>query len=327
MTLNITLISPQVLFQSSDFRVSQWDSARKRYRTVDSAASKEALAFGWDWSATVCFTGVARAQGGVDVPSWLGERVQTLCGHGSFDELVDDLRSANKWLRHVPSAHRRHTFVVAGFDGGRARVSVVSNFEHASGLIEDKPRPELFVTNLQPTRPTAVITGQSAAITVETKRLLIRAIRSFRPTADPTPSDPYSGPSITIRPPDAPTDTDAARLMKLLASVNRNASSSAAARGTVSEGCLICAMQADGQAWFAPEELPNDVDYIPPFTRWLPGVRIPDRPATGEPIRLVAVSANRGLITGLNRDAIALALLWWPRETPGNLQPLIGIRA
>jgi hypothetical protein len=137
MTLNITVLSHDSAFQSSDARLSVWDPAARAYRIHDVKAHKQVPVFGRSWSASVTFTGVGRTRS-VDVSEWLANAVSPLFGvNASFEDLIGALLGADDWLQWVPRADRRHTFTVAAFVGDMVVAVLVSNFENVLGRCEE----------------------------------------------------------------------------------------------------------------------------------------------------------------------------------------------
>jgi hypothetical protein len=106
VTLNITVVSRDAIYQSSDFRLTLWDPRTRTYRLLDSKAQKQVPVFGYGWSASVCFTGVGSNRS-VDTSEWLAEKVGRLGQHRSLDHVIQALQGADDWLRWVPLEHRR----------------------------------------------------------------------------------------------------------------------------------------------------------------------------------------------------------------------------
>jgi hypothetical protein len=103
MTLNITVLSRDSAFQSSDARLSVWDPAARAYRIDDFKAHKQVPVFGRSWSASVSFTGVGRTRS-IDVSEWLAGAapVNAWQQNATFEDLIQSLLGADDWLQWVP---------------------------------------------------------------------------------------------------------------------------------------------------------------------------------------------------------------------------------
>ena len=56
MTLNLTVVSPRFIYQSADYRLTDWVTGEVR----DFETQKLFLINTYTWNATVCFAGVGR---------------------------------------------------------------------------------------------------------------------------------------------------------------------------------------------------------------------------------------------------------------------------
>jgi hypothetical protein len=312
MTLNITVLSHDSAFQSSDARLSVWDAAARAYRIHDVKAHKQVPVFGRSWSASVSFTGVGRTRS-IDVSEWLADAVSPLVAGptAAFEDLIDALLSADDWLQWVPRADRRHTFTVAAFVGDRAVAVLVSNFEHVSGQTEPVARDRLFVTRRTVRCPVVIVTGQRGAVSRQDRRLLVHTIPPVVPP--PVHNPPPEGalveglPQISVQVGANPEGTG---MLERLGRVNERA---AHAVPTVSRECVATLLQRDGQAWFFPMGYAEDEDFVPPFARHLMD-RVPehrkqrkhDERGRPLPIRLTQVMANRSS----NPDAVLVGTVW-----------------
>lgn len=169
MTLNITLLTPQAIYQSADFRL--WDPVARAVLTDTS--DKTVQVSGLEWSAFVTYTGVGRF-GGRDTGEWI---VSWLEGqeHGSFDEMVEQLRKhGSAWLNDIASrtgARPPHAFVAVTFQESKAKAAVVSNFEVGRSM--SKPSRELDVRFVLGRRPVVLVTGCASPAT---RRILRKAL-------------------------------------------------------------------------------------------------------------------------------------------------------
>jgi len=254
MTLNITLVSREAIYQSSDFRLSVFDTATGRYIPRDDVAQKQVFVSTFRWNATVTFTGVG-ATADIRVADWLAEQVRSFKGHVPFSDLLKALLGADSWLRTVPARDRRHTFVVAGFVSIYPIVALVSNFETVTAQAHPDPLKRLIVTQFRPRKPQLIITGQRAAVETTNRASLLRRVRAGA----------------------------AAHEMHLqLAETNAVAARRPAARNTVSEACFTCHLSSDGTGEARAHGLDESQPYTPAFADMLSQLGLRLRPALDE---------------------------------------------
>jgi hypothetical protein len=313
LTLNITVVSKNIAYQSSDFRLSTWDPVASAYRAFDSPADKQMPVFAYGWVATVCFTGVGRSRS-LDTSAWLSDQIRRLQPTADFNELISALRGFETELQWVPRRDKRHTFTIVSFAGGRTELALVSNFEYLSGVREQAPSDRLFVTSRTVTRPLVIATGQREALAKHDRRFLLRSIPRV-----PTPPPEHVTPAnlgeyqLSVRVGPEPSGL---QMLQRLANVNARSAASPSAAMTVSRDCVVSALQSDGQAWFYPAGIPETQDYIPEFAFHRLGsfqqmrqqgnfTRKVNANGNPEPIRLTQIMANRRT----NPDALVVALV------------------
>src|SRR5437660_5181650 len=153
MTLNITLLAGDRIYQMADFR--QVDAVTRKPRLF--ITQKENIAIKADWTALICFAGVAHT-GRVDVAHWLRQTIASIPFNQGFRTLVTALVGAESWLHEVrPLTIRQHTFTVGAFDRGRAIGLLVSNFQLVDG---QRPRRfRLTPSHVDPQRPMILVSG------------------------------------------------------------------------------------------------------------------------------------------------------------------------
>jgi hypothetical protein len=162
MTLNITVAARWLMAQSSDFRLTKPDTGASLCET----AQKQVVLQYRDWSGLVCYTGVARWQGGHDTAAWLGDVLTHEPGQRTPKQVVQRITDEGSvWLRKVPRAMRRHTFTMIAYVGSKSRVYVISNYERPNGPSLPTPADALFVTPVTPKGPRCIVTGWSPAVT------------------------------------------------------------------------------------------------------------------------------------------------------------------
>ena len=173
MTLNITILTPTVLFQSTDFRLSDGDTGQPLSEPSTKAVP---ISYGGEWSGYLTYAGVGAGKNGERtasaVQSWL---VGTTPQYRSFDEAVELVRSrAYTWL-HSNASGRRHSFILAAFVGTQARAAIISNHERWAGEQQVRISDKFFVTHVPaPTedQPTLVVTGMKSSVKPDERRAL-----------------------------------------------------------------------------------------------------------------------------------------------------------
>jgi uncharacterized membrane protein len=219
VTLNITLLTEQVIYQGADLRLTNGDTGK----LVTDVSGKIIEVGDFEWSGFVTYTGIGRAFGR-DTSDLV---VDWLTGvSGSPDVLVQKLADeARGWVTRVArhgGRHLPHTFVLTAFIAGRAQAWVVSNFEDAKGRYNSAPSLEFRISSRRLGRGAlAIVTGQKGAVSRLSRQRLERL------AAEPS--------------------TDPSRIRQRLTEINRAAAASPAARGTVSPGSYVVSLRSDGQ--------------------------------------------------------------------------------
>ena len=181
MTLNITVVTRDCIYQSADYRLTD----QKTNQTIDFETQKIVLVNTFGWTASVCFAGRGRTHD-LDVSDWLVEHINSIQPDDPFERLLDELLQANDWLSSL-SGDRRHTFSVGAFVGSQPMFALVSNFEQPSGYTALNASTSLSVFEVRPTKPTIFLSGQKRAVTRDERRWLIRLA-----TKNPEPQRMYS---------------------------------------------------------------------------------------------------------------------------------------
>lgn len=158
MSLNITVLSEEVIYQSGDFRLVDWRGQR-----VNFEAQKQIQITRFRWSAVVAFVGVGSVRNLI-VSEWLAEKTGELAQDGDFGALIDVLLSADEWIQRLPLQRRLHTFSVGAFVGHRPLFAMVSNFEAVHARPSRLPRPRLRATYLRPRRERVFVTGRPCRV-------------------------------------------------------------------------------------------------------------------------------------------------------------------
>ena len=128
MTLNITVLTSHCIYQSADYRLLDLQTKM----TTDFQTQKIFAVNAFDWSATVCFTGVGRIRD-LNVHEWLSDQLGLVQTNDPFKRLIEALQKADSWLSGVRPPHNKHSFSVGAFLGAEPLFVLVSNFERPSG--------------------------------------------------------------------------------------------------------------------------------------------------------------------------------------------------
>lgn len=167
MTLNITVLTSEVIYQAADYRLFNTNTNR-----VEPVPSTKAIVIGnFEWTGFITYTGIGRVgtQDTADfVRMWIGGPNDL-----SFDGVVEAIRSsASSWVQRVKPGQRQ-TFVVAAFINGSPTAVIVSNFERWHGAQAGSVSTELFTSRVSCRgRPEVLVTGIRQAVPREKRRAL-----------------------------------------------------------------------------------------------------------------------------------------------------------
>lgn len=227
MTLNISLLSRNVMAQSSDLQLTNPDTGA----LVEDASPKQVDITYFAWRAVIGYSGVAKL-GGQDTHKWLVDLLAYPMG-GKEPQMADVVelirQKASRALATVPLKNRRHTFVILAFEGRKPIAYMISNHQRFDARDSADTATELFVTKYRPGRATVRLAGGgSAEVTRTDKRLLRSLLRSGQ-------GDDAIG--------------------KALASVNRRVNESFLRKNSsqpspVSEGCVTHVLRAEGSGGY-----------------------------------------------------------------------------
>jgi Tfp pilus assembly protein PilF len=172
LSLNITVVSREIIYQSGDFRLSD-----RHGKPLTLEAQKQIPITRFGWSAVVAFVGVGTVNS-LKVADWLTERTAAIPQSADFDALIAVLLSADEWLRRVELKRRFHTFSVGAFVGHRPLFAMVSNFEAVHTKPSRVVRPRLRATYLRPRRERVLVTGRPDAVLRLERQSLIGLLRA-----------------------------------------------------------------------------------------------------------------------------------------------------
>lgn len=236
MTLNVTVLTPTVIYQSADFRLVDFNTGKP---ITDRSAKTVTLTY-WSWDGFITYTGVGRWRArdvsdliadwltGVESPSMTGV-ADIVASKGT--ELLRDLE------KFYPP-RKRHTFTLVGFEEGRARVCVISNFEDCRNKSQATIDDHLMVTTRTLRRnekAIVIVTGRKKAVPLSERRLLGSVAAQY--------------------------SEDSLRVRRRLERLNRAAASSPDSGGAISEDCLVVSFRADGTGAM---QINRDATEVPP---------------------------------------------------------------
>ena len=159
MTLNITILTPLVIYQSADFRLTD---ARTGKPLRDASPKTVTLNY-LEWNGFVTYTGIG---------SWRGRSmsdylVEWLTGVpapniAEVAKIISD--NGTRLLREIErrSSRFKHTFTLAGFVDQSPQVYVISNFEDCFGGNQTGAYDHLEISNRflgHGEKATVIITG------------------------------------------------------------------------------------------------------------------------------------------------------------------------
>ena len=229
MSLSITLVSPKIIYQSADFRLTDLRTGQP----WDFISQKSIPVNRWRWNALVSFVGIGHTQQ-IDVAEWVASRINNIGQDADFTELPNALIEADEWLRDLPGRHA-HTFTLAAFVGAQPRVILISNHQSLHSRPSMTPREHLSVTCRSCHNPTILIAGQLTAVSKSDQSWLHQLLQEHRP----------------------PTEIHAA-----LARVNERA---ARANKTISSACFTSHIDYTGRGEGIPHGIAEGVEYLPGF--------------------------------------------------------------
>jgi hypothetical protein len=218
MTLALTILGADAIYQSADLRLTNGDTGR----VITDSSTKLVVVGDFEWKGFVSYTGLGRWRGR-DTSQWVVDWMTGIPDSSPPAVVARLVEAGTAWLaeiEHLTRRRHRHTFTVVGFVRGVATAWIVSNFEDARGI--SRPRADGHLTSSLRRfdgRPRLVVTGQKGAVERLTRRRLERL--------------------VTRRP-------DPSRMRQMLTLANEAAALSPASRGTVSKGCTVVSMRADG---------------------------------------------------------------------------------
>jgi len=220
MTLNVTVLTPSIIYQSADFRLIDFDTANP----ITDRSAKTVMLTYWAWDGFITYTGVGRWRD-KDISDLIAEWL-TGVGEPSISDVANTVAAkGTEMLRDVEQffPRRRHTFTLAGFEKDQPHVYVISNFEDCFGQSRNNIDDRLTVTTRslrKGKKAIVIVTGRKEAVPLADRRMLGSV------------SGQYPEDSLRVR-----------RRMEAL---NRAAASLPESGGAISEDCLVVSFRSDG---------------------------------------------------------------------------------
>lgn len=146
LSLNITVATPKLVICATDRRLLNGDSGRivtERSTKLTMLRCKNALSL-------VTYNGIGRYLGKTPSDWLLDLEGRIRLTSMNFKDVLEAIRrEAEDRAARVPAKHRRHTFVLGAWGGGRTWLCVISNYESAAEIgASDVARPSFDISAL-----------------------------------------------------------------------------------------------------------------------------------------------------------------------------------
>lgn len=219
MTLNITLLTDNTIYQSADSRVTDLDT-----KEIITDKSSKLVTIGYrGWKGLISYTGIGWWKSR-DTSEFIVEWLNGI-DEATFDDVAKQVcEEGNKWLKEIEAklGRYRHTFILAGFESAQPKLAIISNFENCSGKNDNKPGSSLIISSLQyKNRPLVVVTGCKAAVNRHQRKSISHLINK-----------------VNINP---------AQIRRKLIEVNSVAAKSSVASNLISPACSVASFRSDDQ--------------------------------------------------------------------------------
>jgi hypothetical protein len=215
MTLNIVVLTPEVVYLSADFRLTAEGSL------VTDRSSKTVHVDYETWAGLITYTGLGRWKG-TDVSDWIATWLT-----GQSDLTMEQVarlleRQGTGMLTELSTTEgkiRRHTFTLVGFNNGVATAYLISNFEDGrkARKVPDGSLSRYTKRLEGRERAWVLVTGQAGAVTDGERKALERQAGKH--------------------------GLDAEKLRRRLAVANKRAAQSSKSHDSVSEDCVVLSLR------------------------------------------------------------------------------------
>jgi hypothetical protein len=223
MTLNVTVLTPERIYLSGDFRLTDPVTGNP----IRSNSLKVVTIQNREFTGIVTYTGVGDWPPGRDTSSLLVDWLVEI-GDIPLSEVAAGLATrASTWIRAIwrstgGGRRRKHTFVLAAFSGGLASAQVISNYEDTMARNDREAGPDFFVSSREAgARPVVIVTGAKNAVERHERRSIEQLVRKH------------------------PGEHE--RIRNAIMQLNARAASTAAARDGISPECTVVSLGRDGR--------------------------------------------------------------------------------
>jgi len=172
MTLNITVLTKDNVFQSADNRMSTSEG-----KPLKETLTKHVIVVQLTWTGFITFHGIGKV--GTNSTSSLVESwILGLSADTNPQTFIEVIRSrASLWINQINGV-RKHSFIFAFIENGKPSVSLISNFQKIDGT-EFHPTRHFSVTRKSSYGSTDVITtvaidGNLNRLVRHKKKILVR---------------------------------------------------------------------------------------------------------------------------------------------------------
>lgn len=180
MTLNITVVSTIGIHQSADFRLADFKlGSDGRYAPIEDNSPKLIALRCMNWAGYLTYCGVGKWEHKATYDS-AAEWISALGPDATFDDVARSIEDKGSlWIERVQGQLRRfqgHTFILAAFENGQPRISVISNTHSTKGSIARSSNAGLHASFGTDTGTHIYITGIDNAVSKEHRSALKRLI-------------------------------------------------------------------------------------------------------------------------------------------------------
>ena len=225
MTLLITLLTERTIYQSADFRLTDFQG-----RPFPETSTKLVTLHYGEWDGFVAYTGLGRWRkpggGTVDTSEYVMQWLDGLYPATPADVAgrIGDRGSILLSRVRLAPEDKRLTFILAAFVAGTPQLTVISNFEDCCGRNDAKASPTFTISSMPFSGPLrVVVSGCKPAVNRRcARRRLERLVREV-------PDDP-------------------GQVRRMLAKMNAEAAGSTAAHEMISPECSVVSIRGTARA-------------------------------------------------------------------------------
>lgn len=225
LTLNITIVNRARIYQSADFQISKTEKGPDGNWIELQPNSPKIVSLRQEaWSGFLTYCGIGLWKGKAThqyASEWLTGMNNSA---PTFQDAVEKIREhGSRWIATINQAFgkiMRHSFVLAGYQGGAPSYAVVSNYQTLTREITPESKDLKVDIRSSKTGTYVFVTGLRSAVPGTTKRRLKHLVQS---------------------------DAEANVVRYELAKVNESAALSPNSANGISRSCLAYSLDANGQ--------------------------------------------------------------------------------